>query len=136
MDWKVRKNLAAGLGERGKSILHFKEAFHGRTGYTMSMTNTTDPRKDMCVASAQLNSWSSMVLMLVLGTLRFGTGLVLRTPRPTSLLCGLLSFIFIPSHSPFIRRKARTSRRPRRLRPALLVKSAPSLLRAVLTLLP
>jgi L-lysine 6-transaminase len=45
MDWKVRKNLAAGQGERGKSIIHFKEAFHGRTGYTMSMTNTTDPRK-------------------------------------------------------------------------------------------
>jgi len=44
MDWKVRKNLAAGFGERGTEILHFERAFHGRTGYTMSLTNT-DPRK-------------------------------------------------------------------------------------------
>ncbi len=44
MDWKVRKNLAAGLGERGTEILHFEKAFHGRTGYTMSLTNT-DPKK-------------------------------------------------------------------------------------------
>jgi L-lysine 6-transaminase len=40
----VRKNIAAGRGERGTSILHFERAFHGRTGYTMSLTNT-DPRK-------------------------------------------------------------------------------------------
>lgn len=44
MDWKVRKNLAAGRGERGTEILHFTSAFHGRSGYTMSLTNT-DPRK-------------------------------------------------------------------------------------------
>jgi L-lysine 6-transaminase len=44
MDWKVRKNLAAGHGERGTAILHFRHAFHGRSGYTMSLTNT-DPRK-------------------------------------------------------------------------------------------
>jgi L-lysine 6-transaminase len=44
MDWKVRKNMAAGHGERGTQILHFRRAFHGRTGYTMSLTNT-DPRK-------------------------------------------------------------------------------------------
>jgi L-lysine 6-transaminase len=44
MDWKVRKNLAAGHGERGTQILHFRRAFHGRSGYTMSLTNT-DPRK-------------------------------------------------------------------------------------------
>jgi L-lysine 6-transaminase len=44
MDWKVRKNLAAGRGERGTEILHFAGAFHGRSGYTMSLTNT-DPRK-------------------------------------------------------------------------------------------
>ena len=45
MDWKVRKNAAAGRGgERGTEILHFRHAFHGRTGYTMSLTNT-DPRK-------------------------------------------------------------------------------------------
>jgi L-lysine 6-transaminase len=39
-DWKVRKNLAAGKGEKGTQVLHFKEAFHGRTGYTLSLTNT------------------------------------------------------------------------------------------------
>jgi len=44
MDWKIRKNMAAGRGERGTEILHFRHAFHGRTGYTMSLTNT-DPRK-------------------------------------------------------------------------------------------
>src|SRR5437763_17047860 len=44
MDWKVRKNIAAGRGERGTDILHFQHAFHGRSGYTMSLTNT-DPRK-------------------------------------------------------------------------------------------
>jgi L-lysine 6-transaminase len=44
MDWKVRKNMAAGHGERGTHILHFRHAFHGRSGYTMSLTNT-DPRK-------------------------------------------------------------------------------------------
>src|SRR2546425_11291203 len=44
MDWKVRKNRAAGHGEGGTQILHFRHAFHGRTGYTMSLTNT-DPHK-------------------------------------------------------------------------------------------
>jgi L-lysine 6-transaminase len=43
-DWKVRKNRAAGRGDLGTQILHFQEAFHGRTGYTMSLTNT-DPVK-------------------------------------------------------------------------------------------
>jgi len=44
MDWKVRRNLEAGYGERGTQILHFERAFHGRGGYTLSLTNT-DPRK-------------------------------------------------------------------------------------------
>lgn len=45
-DWKVRKNLAAGSGEeKGFKVIHFREAFHGRTGYTLSLTNTADPRK-------------------------------------------------------------------------------------------
>ena len=44
MDWKVRKNMRAGHGERGTEILHFRHAFHGRSGYTMSLTNT-DPKK-------------------------------------------------------------------------------------------
>jgi L-lysine 6-transaminase len=46
-DWKVRKNFKKGYkSERGHQIIHFKEAFHGRTGYTMSLTNT-DPVKTM-----------------------------------------------------------------------------------------
>ena len=44
-DWKVRKNLAAGRAEGGSKILHFAECFHGRTGYTMSLTDSHDPRK-------------------------------------------------------------------------------------------
>lgn len=44
-DWKVRRNRAKGVpGEKGQQILHFREAFHGRTGYTLSLTNT-DPTK-------------------------------------------------------------------------------------------
>ena len=40
-DWKVQKNEKAGItGEVGTQVLHFKEAFHGRTGYTLSLTNT------------------------------------------------------------------------------------------------
>ncbi len=46
-DWKVRKNMSNGKGEKGSKIIHFKEAFHGRSGYTLSLTNTTDPRKTM-----------------------------------------------------------------------------------------
>jgi L-lysine 6-transaminase len=44
MDWKVRKNLQAGAGARGTEILHFERAFHGRSGYALSLTNT-DPIK-------------------------------------------------------------------------------------------
>ena len=48
-DWKHRKNLAAGraVDENRMAILHFTHAFHGRSGYTLSMTNTHDPRKYM-----------------------------------------------------------------------------------------
>ncbi len=45
-DWKVKKNLKNGLDEiKGQKVLHFDRAFHGRTGYTMSLTHTADPRK-------------------------------------------------------------------------------------------
>src|SRR5437016_7353759 len=47
MDWKVRKNMAAGQGERGTEILHFRHAFHGRSGYTMSLTNTDPVKTDL-----------------------------------------------------------------------------------------
>jgi L-lysine 6-transaminase len=46
MDWKVRRNFRKGYArELGHQIVHFREAFHGRSGYTLSMTNTADPRK-------------------------------------------------------------------------------------------
>ncbi len=45
-DWKVRKNLARGSKkEKGYKVIHFQEAFHGRSGYTLSLTNTSDVRK-------------------------------------------------------------------------------------------
>ncbi len=45
-DWKVRRNFRKGFREeKGHQVLHFREAFHGRSGYTLSMTNTADPRK-------------------------------------------------------------------------------------------
>jgi L-lysine 6-transaminase len=47
MDWKVRRNIAAGHGERGTKILHFRHAFHGRSGYTMSLTNTDARKTDL-----------------------------------------------------------------------------------------
>jgi len=44
-DWKVRKNFKKGYqSDKGTQIMHLREAFHGRTGYTLSLTNT-DPRK-------------------------------------------------------------------------------------------
>jgi L-lysine 6-transaminase len=45
-DWKIRKNFKKGSqSEKGTQIMHLREAFHGRTGYTLSLTNTADPRK-------------------------------------------------------------------------------------------
>jgi L-lysine 6-transaminase len=45
-DWKVRKNFKKGVTEeRGRQIMHLRECFHGRSGYTLSLTNTADPRK-------------------------------------------------------------------------------------------
>ncbi|MFL7813254.1 MAG: L-lysine 6-transaminase [Anaerolineales bacterium] len=56
-DWKVRKNLdwlsrtpeteVGVLHGLGSKVIHFREAFHGRSGYTLSLTNTSDPRKYM-----------------------------------------------------------------------------------------
>lgn len=40
-DWKVQKNFKKGYRtERGHKVMHFEQAFHGRTGYTLSVTNT------------------------------------------------------------------------------------------------
>jgi len=58
-DWKVRKNFAdiaesnlqsaipAMVEGLGSKVIHFREAFHGRSGYTLSLTNTNDSRKHM-----------------------------------------------------------------------------------------
>ncbi len=48
-DYRMRKNLQAGFyrsenDEDRMKIIHFRRAFHGRTGYTLSLTNT-DPIK-------------------------------------------------------------------------------------------
>ncbi|CAN5161130.1 L-lysine 6-transaminase [soil metagenome] len=44
-DWKSRHNEAAGRGPAlGTRVLHLRSAFHGRSGYTMSLTNT-EPNK-------------------------------------------------------------------------------------------
>lgn len=46
-DWKVKKNFKKGYKEeKGSKILHFQQAFHGRSGYCLSLTNT-DPNKIM-----------------------------------------------------------------------------------------
>ncbi|MEO8383132.1 MAG: L-lysine 6-transaminase [Acidobacteriota bacterium] len=44
-DWKVRKNFRKGIKEvKGQQIMHLRSCFHGRSGYTLSLTNT-DPTK-------------------------------------------------------------------------------------------
>lgn len=44
-DWKVRKNFKKGYTEeKGHKVIYFQDAFHGRSGYTLSLTNT-DPNK-------------------------------------------------------------------------------------------
>lgn len=41
MDWKVQRNFQKGYTkEKGHQVLHFEKAFHGRSGYTLSLTNT------------------------------------------------------------------------------------------------
>ena len=52
-DWKIRKNIEKGVNSpdaaegdlKGTKIIHFEQAFHGRSGYTLPLTNTFDPRK-------------------------------------------------------------------------------------------
>src|ERR1700704_2979736 len=44
-DWKSRRNESRGVDpELGTKVLHLRGAFHGRSGYTLSLTNT-DPNK-------------------------------------------------------------------------------------------
>lgn len=44
-DWKTRLNFSKGIEHEAGEVIHFKQAFHGRSGYTLSLTNTKDPRK-------------------------------------------------------------------------------------------
>lgn len=44
-DWKTHKNFEKGIRHEAGVCIHFRQAFHGRSGYTLSLTNTADPRK-------------------------------------------------------------------------------------------
>lgn len=44
-DWKTRLNLKRGLSVEANQILHFQESFHGRSGYTLTLTDSHDERK-------------------------------------------------------------------------------------------
>ena len=46
-DWKRRINMSKGSKVNGDKVIYFNQAFHGRTGYTLTLTNTADPRKTM-----------------------------------------------------------------------------------------
>lgn len=50
-DWKMRKNLSKGVykgleDESKMKVIHFRHSFHGRTGYTLSLTNTEPVKID------------------------------------------------------------------------------------------
>ncbi|MFC4122645.1 L-lysine 6-transaminase [Nonomuraea zeae] len=46
-DWKSRRNEAAGRSrDLGTQVLHLTRAFHGRSGYTLSLTNTEPAKTD------------------------------------------------------------------------------------------
>jgi L-lysine 6-transaminase len=43
-DWKAKHNARRGIAAKSWRVLHLTHAFHGRSGYTLSLTNT-DPGK-------------------------------------------------------------------------------------------
>ncbi|MEU8246016.1 L-lysine 6-transaminase [Nonomuraea sp. NPDC048916] len=46
-DWKSRRNEAAGRSrDLGTRVMHLTRAFHGRSGYTLSLTNTEPGKTD------------------------------------------------------------------------------------------
>lgn len=46
-DWKSRRNEAAGRSrDLGTRVMHLTKAFHGRSGYTLSLTNTEPNKTD------------------------------------------------------------------------------------------
>ncbi|KEJ92031.1 L-lysine 6-transaminase [Synergistes jonesii] len=67
MDWKVQKLIKKGKitlggafsGRKGTKIIHFNEAFHGRSGYTLSVTNTHDPNKHQ--RYAKFTDWPRVI---------------------------------------------------------------------------
>lgn len=67
MDWKVQKLMQKGKitpgeaynGRKGTKIMHFNEAFHGRSGYTLSVTNTNDPNKHQ--RFAKFTEWPRII---------------------------------------------------------------------------
>lgn len=44
-DWKTKLNLKKGRKTEATQIIHFKECFHGRSGYSLSLTDSFDHRK-------------------------------------------------------------------------------------------
>jgi len=44
-DWKARKNISLDKPVGQNKVIHLKDCFHGRTGYTMSLTDSPDIRK-------------------------------------------------------------------------------------------
>ncbi len=45
-DWKIKKNFSKGIQDvRGQKVIHLNEAFHGRSGYTLALTNTSSIKK-------------------------------------------------------------------------------------------
>jgi L-lysine 6-transaminase len=67
MDWKVQKLASRGkmtpgeavLGLKGTKVIHFNEAFHGRGGYTLSLTNTAEPNKHQ--RFAKFTNWPRII---------------------------------------------------------------------------
>ncbi|MFQ5653819.1 MAG: L-lysine 6-transaminase [Planctomycetota bacterium] len=46
-DWKTRRNRAQGIDRDGDRVIHLRDAFHGRSGYTLSLTNTDPVKTDL-----------------------------------------------------------------------------------------
>lgn len=44
-DWKSKLNRKNGKSVEGSKVIHFEQCFHGRTGYTLSLTDSHDKRK-------------------------------------------------------------------------------------------
>jgi L-lysine 6-transaminase len=82
MDWKVNKLIERGritkgdavAGSKGTKVIHFNEAFHGRGGYTLSVTNTADPNKYQ--RFAKFNDWPRVINPKMIFPAEENTGIV------------------------------------------------------------